>query len=435
MMALHSPKSGVNSLWAATADPAPNLPALDGDAAADVVVIGAGYTGLSAARHIAAAGLDPLVLDANAVGWGASGRNGGFVTPKFRLSLPAIAAAHGRDMARRMYELGHEAVDAVEALVEEFGIDSAGFARVGLVKAAHTERALAAVAAEADWMKAEMGDGHISLLSRDEVRAELGSDGFVGGALTRGPGCIHPLNYVRGLAAGLSARGIRIHEDSPALAIRREPGAVVVETPRGRVRAVQAIIATNAYSDLTGATRAMQRTLVPFRSAILATAPLPPDLAASLLPTRRICSETRRMMRWFRIVDGRFVFGGRGAFGKADSPAAFAALRRAMVALFPMLADIPVEYSWSGLVAMTLDSVPHVGRRDDGLLFALGYNGAGVAMASLMGRYLAAFVRGEAPDVGLLDARRLAPVPFYPLREPAVRAVAGWYQMLDAVGL
>ncbi len=109
-------------------------------------------------------------------------------------------------------------------LVGEFGIDSAGFARVGLVKAAHTERALAAVAAEADWMKAEMGDGHISLLSRDEVRAELGSDGFVGGALTRGPGCIHPLNYVRGLAAGLSARGIRIHEDSPALAIRREPG-------------------------------------------------------------------------------------------------------------------------------------------------------------------------------------------------------------------
>jgi glycine/D-amino acid oxidase-like deaminating enzyme len=140
------------------------------------------------------------------------------------------------------------------------------------------------------------------------------------------------------------------------------------------------------------------------------------------------------MMRWFRMVDGRVVFGGRGAFGQADSPAAFRALERAMVGIFPALADVPVAYRWSGLVAMTMDAVPHVGRLDDRVLFALGYNGAGVAMAGLMGRYIAAFARGEQPDMGLLDAARLAPVPFHPLREPAVRLVAGWYQFLDTIG-
>ena len=134
------------------------------------------------------------------------------------------------------------------------------------------------------------------------------------------------------------------------------------------------------------------------------------------------------------LVDHRVIFGGRGAFGKQDSRAAFDALRKAMVGIFPDLADVLLAYKWSGLVGMTLDSVPHIGRIDDRTLVSLGYNGAGVAMSSLMGRYLAAFVRGESPDVGLLDVRHMRAIPFYPLREPAVRMVAGWYQFLDAIG-
>jgi glycine/D-amino acid oxidase-like deaminating enzyme len=158
------------------------------------------------------------------------------------------------------------------------------------------------------------------------------------------------------------------------------------------------------------------------------------NLAASIMPTGRTYTETKRMMRWFRKVDDRVIFGGRGAFGKSDSPAAFQALRKAMVGLFPQLADTPIEYRWSGLVAMTLDALPHIGRQDERVLYAMGYNGAGVAMASLMGRYLAALTRGEKPDLGLLAAARPKTVPFYPLREPAIRAVAGWYQFLDAIG-
>jgi len=209
---------------------------------------------------------------------------------------------------------------------------------------------------------------------------------------------------------------------------------IVAETPQGAVRARQAIIATNSYSDLTPATRHLQHTLVPFRSAIIATDRLPRNLAGYLMPTGRTYTETKRMMRWFRMVDDRVIFGGRGAFGKQDSEAAFGALRKAMVGIFPELAGIPLAFKWSGLVAMTLDSVPHIGRLDDRTLFSMGYNGAGVAMSSLMGRYLAAFVRGEKPDVGLLDASRLKIIPLYPLREPAVRMVAGWYQFLDAIG-
>lgn len=422
------------SLWAHTAEPERVLPSLSGDAQADVVIIGAGYTGLSAAHHIAKSGLRPIVLEANQPGWGASGRNGGVITAKFRRSFRDIDTAHGRTMAKRMYEIAHESVDIVEELVSEFGITAARLTRSGQVKAAHNHSTLQAAIDEAEWMKREMGDADVRILDAHQVRDETGSGVFVGGVLNPGSGGIHPLNYLRGLVDGLTRRGIVIFQDTPVLRLRRENGSVIAETPSGAVRARQAIIATNSYSDLTPATRHMQRTLIPFRSAIIATEPLPRNLAGRLMPTGRTYTETKRMMRWFRMVDNRVIFGGRGAFGKQDSEAAFVALRKAMVGIFPELADLPLAFKWSGLVAMTLDSVPHIGRLDQQTLFSMGYNGAGVAMSSLMGRYLAAFVRGERPDVGLLDASRLKTIPLYPLREPAVRMVAGWYQFLDAIG-
>ncbi|GAU80204.1 FAD-binding oxidoreductase [Bosea sp. BIWAKO-01] len=422
------------SLWRATANDLRSLPVLHGDKQADVAIIGAGYTGLSAAHHLAKSGLNPIVIEANQPGWGASGRNGGVITAKFRLPFPAIAAAHGKAMARRMYEIAHEATDIVAELVEAFDIADAALTRSGQVKAAHNQETLNYAVREAEWLRSELGDTTMSVLDADQVREETGSAGFVGGVLNAGSGGIHPLNYLRGLANGLLDRGIYIYADTPALGLRREGDGILVETPQGTVRARQAIVATNSYSDLTAATAYYRTTLIPFRSAIIATDPLSPNLAASVMPTRRTYTETKRMMRWFRMVDDRVVFGGRGAFGKKDSPAAFRALHKAMVGIFPQLADVPLAYRWSGLVAMTLDSVPHVGRADDRVLFAMGYNGAGVAMASLMGRYLAAYARGETPDVGLLDAARMRHVPFYPLREPAVRMVAGWYQFLDAIG-
>ena len=422
------------SLWADTAEPLPAFPKLASEVKADVVIIGAGYTGLSAAHHIAKSGLSPVVLEANHPGWGASGRNGGVITAKFRLSFRDIDAAHGRAMARRMYEIAHESVDMVEELVSEFGIASARLTRSGQVKAAHNDATLRAAIDEAAWMTREMRDTEVRILDPHQVRDETGSQVFVGGILNPGSGGIHPLNYLRGLARGVAQRGVPVFQESPVLALRRDGDGIVAETPDGVVRARQAIIATNSYSDLTSATARVQRTLVPFRSALIATEKLSPNLAGSLMTTGRTYTETKRMMRWFRKVDDRVIFGGRGAFGKQDSESAFDALRKAMVGIFPELTDIPLAFKWSGLVAMTLDSVPHVGRLDDRTLYSVGYNGAGVAMSSLMGRYLAALVRGEKVDLGLLDAGRLKTIPFYAFREPAVRAVAGWYQFLDAIG-
>ncbi len=428
------PEPPIASLWAATAVPARSFAPLAGDVQADVVIVGGGYTGLSAALHMADEGLAPIVLEANSLGWGASGRNGGLVSAKFRLSFADAAADHGLEVARRMYAIAHEAVDLTEELVDRHGIGAANYRRVGSVKGAHTGTALAGALADMAWMRTEMGDRSVSALSRDEVARETGSEGFAGGVLSPHAGAIHPLNYLRGLAGAAVDRGIALHEATPALRIRHDGDGVVVETPRGTVRARTVVLATNGYSDRTAASAALRQKIIPFRSAMIATAPLSGNLAAAVMPTRRVYVETRRMMRWFRMVDDRVVFGGRGAFGKTDSESAFKALRTAMVRTFPALADTAVDYRWSGLVAMTLDGLPHVGRVDDRVLFAAGYNGAGVAMSTLLGKYLAALLRGEHLDLALLDASRFRTVPFYPLREAGIRVVAGWYQLMDSVG-
>ena len=424
----------IRSLWAATAVPAKSFAPLAGEVQADVAIIGGGYTGLSAALHLAADGHQPVVLEANSLGWGASGRNGGVVSAKFRLSFADAATAHGMDVARRMYAIAHEAVDLLEELVDHHAIAAADYRRVGQVKGAHNPVTLAATVADMEWTRAEMGDRAVVALSRAEVAAETGSDGFVGGVLSPHAGVIHPLNYLRGLATAADMAGIRLHEATPALRIRREGAGVVIETPGGLVRAKHAILATNGYSDRTAASARLRRKIVPFRSAMIATAPLSSNLAGAVMPTRRAYVETRRMMRWFRMVDDRVVFGGRGAFGKTDSESAFRVLQSAMVRTFPALADVAVEHRWSGLVGMTLDGLPHIGHLDDRILFAAGYNGSGVAMATLLGKYVAALVRGERLDLALLDASRFRTVPFYPLREAGIRLVAGWYQLMDSLG-
>jgi gamma-glutamylputrescine oxidase len=422
------------SLWKNTAEPGPGLPALEADLNAEVVIVGGGYSGLSAAHALQQRGIEPVVLEARSVGWGASGRNGGVVSAKFRVPFPTIATAHGLETARRMHGLAHESVDAVEELIADLGVSQAQFQRTGNLRCAHTQRALDRLIAEADWLRGELKDDSCSVLSRGELAQELGSAAFVGGVLNRVAGTIHPLNYVRGMAAGLVARKVQIFENSPVSGILREPAGVVVETPGARVRAQQVLIATDAYSEFTSATGQVSRSIVPFRSAIIATERIPLHLQAKLLTASRGYSETRRMMKWFRKVDGRFVFGGRGAFGREDTASSFEALRRAMTTLFPELQGLAIEFQWSGLVAMTLNQLPRVGRIDERTCVCFGYNGVGIAMATLLGQYAGRVMAGESPQLGLLDASRLKPVPFHSLRAPGVRMVAGWYQVLDAVG-
>ncbi len=428
------PLPDIASLWQDTVPSRPTFDILAGDRQYDVAIIGGGYTGLTAARAVAARGLAPVVLEASRIGWGASGRNGGVVAGKFRLAYSDIAAKHGLDVARRMHDLGDEAVDCVADLVDTYGIAAADYRPTGTLRCAHNEASFATLRREVEWLRSALGDTACSILTSDEVARETSSIGFHGGLLNRKGGIIHPLNYVFGLADGIRKAGATIAERTPVVQLRRQGGGFVLETPHGVVRAPKAIIATNGYSDLTAATRAVCKSIIPFRSAMLVTEPLTGTPAQGLLATDRSYSETRRMMRWFRKVGDRLVYGGRGAFGRTDRDSAFAALRTAMDKQFPELIGVAVTHRWSGLVAMTMDAVPHVGRVDDRLTYAMGYNGAGVAMASLMGRYAADYVLGESPDLGLMSSRPLNPIPMHSLREPAVRAVAGWYQFLDRIG-
>ena len=262
------------SLWEATADPAPRHSALMNDVRADVAIIGAGFAGLSAALQIAKDGRRSVVLEADAVGWGASGRNGGLVSGKFRVPFDAVDARHGREAARRLHHVGKQAVETVAELIGQHGISSAGFKLSGYVVAAHSVAALKAQRTATEWLANALGDTSSRVLDREEIKAETGSSRYVGGVLNPTAGSLHPLNYVRGLARSAAAHGVQIFENSPVTRIERDGADIRIETAHGALRARQLILTTNAYSGRHFATKVLLRRIIPFRSAIVATAPL-----------------------------------------------------------------------------------------------------------------------------------------------------------------
>ncbi|WP_165496010.1 NAD(P)/FAD-dependent oxidoreductase [Phytopseudomonas daroniae] len=424
----------VQSLWVATAQPAPALQSLQGDRQCDVVIIGAGYTGLSAARHIASSGREPLIVEANTLAWGASGRNGGVVSPKFRVGFPTLMARFGRDTALHLYRTGYAAVDSLVETVEALGLSHARLKMGGHIAAAHNVHALGGLESTANWIKHETGGESSVMISAEQVRELTGSTIFAGGLLTPKAGGIHPMNYARGIAQHLVDSSVKIFINTPAEKVQREGDRVIVQTPQGRVSARQVIYATNGYSDQTRATDALHRRLIPFRSAIIASEPLPANVLASLMPGGQVCGDTKRMLRWFQVVGDRLIFGGRGAFGKHDSRSAFDDLQRSMGVVFPVLRDYRVDYRWSGLVAMTLDYLPHAGQLDERSFYAIGYNGGGVAMSTWMGKQLAAMTAGEKVELGLLVGQGFNPIPLHAFRAPGVRLAAGWQQFLDVLG-
>ncbi|HEY0287330.1 MAG TPA: FAD-binding oxidoreductase [Pseudomonas sp.] len=424
----------VQSLWAATAQPSPALQSLEGERQCDVVIIGAGYTGLTAAHHIALSGREPLIVEANTLAFGASGRNGGVVSPKFRVGFPGLMARFGRDTALQMYHAGHAAVDSLVDMIETLGLDQARLHMGGHIAAAHNVHALGGLQATANWIKRETGGASSVMISADQVREMTGSTIFCGGLLTPKAGGIHPLNYARGIAQSLHDRGVKMYINSPAEQVRREGERIIVQTPQGRVSARQVIYATNGYSDQTRATDTLHRRLIPFRSAIIATEPLPAHVLAGIMPGGQVCGDTKRMLRWFRVVGDRLIFGGRGAFGKNDSHNAFRTLQRSMGDVFPVLRDYKIDFRWSGLVAMTLDYLPHAGQLDDRSFYAIGYNGGGVAMSTWMGRQLGAMTAGKKVDLGLMSGEKFKPIPLHAFRAPGVRLAAGWQQFLDVIG-
>lgn len=401
---------------------------------ADIVVVGGGYCGIAAGAELARQGRQVVLLEADALGFGASSRNGGMVIPELK---------HGpRWLARRYGPVGGEFVDSVfeavalvEQIVEEWGIDCDYARSGGLLLAHHPAQVPGLVAAMHEW-RDDLGET-ARFLTRDELPTEIGTQEYHGGLLVERTGGLHPAKYHAGLVRRALDAGVEIHERTRATAIEaRRGGGYRTVTPRGVVEAAEVFVATNAYAD--GLVPALRRRVVPIGSFIVATEPLAPDLARACIPHGRMVYDTKNLLFYWRLSpDGRMVFGGRTSLAPTTVRQARDVLARELVRVHPQLAGVPLEYAWGGNVAITMDRLPHCGRAPlpggGDVAFATGCNGTGVALATWMGFRAAAWLTGEQPPPAFAQLPFPA-VPLHGRREQYLPAVGWWFRARDRFG-
>ncbi len=423
-----------DSYWAATTRHSPLFAPLQGDLETEVAIIGAGFTGLSAAWHIMKAGRSCVILEAHDVGWGASGRNGGMAVPRFKLTFPELERKYGRDTALLMYHIAHEGIDTLERIVLDSRL-ACSFMRHGHLTPIQNAIDVARFEADARWLAEHADDQAPRLLDAGETAARLGTDFYRAAYLEPRGGGLHPLEYCQALAAELAVRGVHVHCATAVLSWRATQDEVVLQTPHARVKVRELIIATNAYSDLTASGSALKRRTVPVASALIATAPLPEPVRARLMPQGNLATDAKRLTNYYRLMpDGRFVFGGRGGASTRAGAGVYRRLARDMATIFPVLAEAPIEYRWYGLVAATLDFLPRIGRLQTRVAYAMGYNGRGVALAALLGGKLAALAMQQSVSLGPISEGAFAPIPFHALRVPAKQVAISWMQLRDKLG-
>jgi len=415
------------SLWAATAEPAVPAPPLAGPAEADVCVVGGGFTGLSAALHLAEAGKHVVLLEAAEPGWGASGRNGGQVNPGWKVLPSEIRARYGEARGERVARMAHATCDLVFDLIERFRIPCDAL-RPGYLQAAFGRRGRRA---QDGWAREWSGYGaEVELLDRRAFADLLGTDAYEGGMRDPRGGNLQPLSYARGLARAAAGLGARIHGGSPAAGIEPQGAGWRVTTPAGRVSAEQVVIGTNGYTGTLWP--GLNQAVVPVASFIVASRPLSQNLASSVLPGRHAVSETRRVLHYFRMDrENRFVFGGRGRLFDSVDHGHMDHLKAAARRLYPQLGEVDWDYGWGGYVAVTRDHMPRLVRLAPGVFAGLGYNGRGVAMATMMGKQLSLAVLGDDPEMA---ADSLRPIPFHRLRQVGITwslLTGGWFDRLD----
>ena len=399
-----------SNLWKRTAGEELVVPVLDGSRETEVAVVGAGYTGLSAALHLAERGRRVVVLEAGEIGEGASGRNGGQVLPGLKQDPDMVERILGPGTGRRAVAFAGAAPDFLFALVERHRI-ACDARRGGWLQPAASARHLPVLERRmAQWRARGV---ELSLLSRGETAERLGTDAYHGALFDPRGGSLHPLRYARELAGAAMRAGARLFRRSPVRGVHRTGEGWRLATPRGELRCGAVICATNAYGD--PAAMGVGRCILPVWSVQVATDPQPPALRARILKDGICASDTRRFLTYFRLdPDGRFVIGGRGAPSTRGRARAFAALGRRALALFPEL-EPSWRFAWGGLVALTENHLPQLVEPAPGLLLAFGYNGRGVALATAIGRVLADRLCGaEEGDLPLPLLRRPRPWPLAP---------------------
>ena len=417
-------------------DTAPDLPSYADRPlrpSADVVVIGGGYTGLSAARQLAKSSASVIVLEKETIGWGASSRNGGQVLTGLKVGVTTLVARYGLATATRLFSAAMKSIEYVAQLVEDESIDC-GFTRCGNLDAASKPAHFEHFKKARDLLAREFDVG-LELIPRDEQRCEVGSEAYFGVMVDPHSAALHPARYVRGLARAAERAGAVLHDKTPALRIERRRAGFAVTTTRGVIAADDVFVATNGYTDAVAP--ALRRRVIPIGSYIIATEPLSGDAAARLLPKRRVVSDSRNFLHYYRLSDdNRLIFGGRAEFvpSTADSSRRSAQiLRRDMVQVFPQLRDVNVEYAWGGNVCFTQDLLPHAGQMPDGVHFAMGYGGHGVAMATYLGAKMADVMLGK-DDQNPFRGMPFRAIPLYNGRPWFLPFAALYYRFLDWIG-
>ncbi len=400
---------------------------------ADVAVIGGGFTGLSAARALAQRGARVAVLEANTIGWGASSRNGGMVLTGLKVSMESIVEKYGRETAHELWKCSLDAIDMVEEIINEEGIDC-GFARRGYLLAANKPAHYESMKHSAEFMEKEFGH-KLRLVPRDQQRQEIGSDLYYGATVEEVSGGLNPAQYVTGLAHAAEKAGASLHACARVNKVEHTPGGFRVETERGTLTGAHVLVGTSGYTGR--ATPRLQRKVIPIGSFIIATEPLPDEVVRELNPHGRMIFDYRHYLNYYRLWDNRLIFGGRAAFfPESENTLRKSAdiLRRDMLAVYPQLKDAKVEYVWGGTLDFAFDMMTHVGE-SDGMGYSLGYAGHGVAMATYLGKTAA-----EALLNGTISKHPFASFPFpgAPLGlydgRPWFLPFAGmWHRILDWV--
>ncbi|HEY4930939.1 MAG TPA: FAD-binding oxidoreductase [Terriglobales bacterium] len=401
----------------------------------DVAIIGAGFTGLSAARTLAMGGARVAVLEANTIGWGASSRNGGMVLTGMKLGVEELVKRYGMEATRRMYAASLASIDLVEQIVREEGIEC-NFARCGHLEVACKQSHFDTYARSVELIARDFHH-QLRVVPRADLREEIGSDIYYGGIVDDVSAGVNPALYVAGLAKAALRVGACIYEQARVESIvrnsnRSEAGFELL-TSRGRVSAKEVFVATSGYTSAT--TPGLQKKIIPIGSFIIATERLPGALARELSPRNRMIFDSKHYLYYYRLTpDNRLLFGGRAAFfpetGETIQRSA-EILRRGMVEVYPQLRDAAVEYVWGGTLDFCFDTMPHAGQLD-GLYYSVGYAGHGVAMATYLGDKIAQKILGgpdENPYAGIPFPG--APLGLYNGRPWFLPIAGAYYKVLD----
>ncbi|TBN41105.1 FAD-binding oxidoreductase [Paracoccus subflavus] len=404
---------------------------LKGETRADVAVIGAGYTGLSAALHLARAGRDVVLVDAHRVGFGASGRNGGQIGSGQRQEVDWLERHYGRDTARRLWNLAEEAKALTRALAAESGVP----VRDGVAHACRTGAEVEHSARMAAHLAAHYGYDKVQPLDRDALAAHLGSDAYAGGDVDRGAGHVQPLALAIGMARLAVAAGARIHEGTHVHRIDHgtATGKTRVLCDTGRILCDHVILAGNGYQGRLDARVAAR--VMPINNYIVATEPLG-DRFPEILPQHTAAADTKFVVNYWRLDDDRRLIFGGGETVSYRFPRDIAALVRPhLLSVYPQLRDVAITHAWGGTLAITMNRMPHFARPAPNCLSAGGYSGHGVALATLTGRLMADAVAGQSDGFDTMAAIPTRPFPGGSmLRGPLLVAGMAWYGLRDRLG-